>query len=249
MGLSFWHVSIKVGLDLLTHTCSSCQHLFSPHPSLPRYPLSGSEVLNGETLSSGCPQWHSPQSNHKNTHMHYNTNCEHIRGLSITALQIIRIIRKIFSSRYIFLHHILRWNRVKPCLCVTQWKVSWQRRFWHLYWEPETPASLHCWLFRRWYRVAEKEDRMITDSLNDQKQTLVNNVNPLTFRKVSKSPFLASILSLSMFPNGMSGNIFFGPFTPDIQWENTMKILLLCTRVKLTRPLCTLVASGSNNHF
>lgn len=36
-----------------------------------------------------------------------------------------------------------------------------------------------------------------------------------TFRKVSRSPFLASILSLSMFPNGMSGNIFFGPLTAE----------------------------------
>lgn len=43
-----------------------------------------------------------------------------------------------------------------------------------------------------------------------------NNMRP-TFRKVSRSPFLASILSLSMFPKGMSGKIFFGPFTPKTQ--------------------------------
>lgn len=63
--LCFWHIS-GLKLDLWSHTCSSCQQSFSLHPPLPHYPLLGSEVLNGERLSSGCPQWHSPQSKYKN---------------------------------------------------------------------------------------------------------------------------------------------------------------------------------------
>lgn len=64
--LCFQHIG-GLKLDLWSHTCSSCQQLFSLHPPLAHYPLLGSEVLNGERLSSGCPQWHSPQSNYKNT--------------------------------------------------------------------------------------------------------------------------------------------------------------------------------------
>lgn len=113
-----------------------------------------------------------------------------------------------------------------PCLCVKQWKVSSQRQFLHQCLEREILAFLHCWPFQEWHKVAViKEDR------NGHLKEVVSNgilgkhcqdyviyikikkFKELTLRNVSKRLFLASTLSLSMFPNGSSGKIFFGPFT------------------------------------
>ena len=71
------------------------------------------------------------------------------------------------------------------------------------------------------------------------------NINQLTFRKVSRSPFLASILSLSMFPNGMSGKIFFGPLTPETQFTDK-KILDVGSSTKYqTNRIVSAIANNS----
>lgn len=113
-----------------------------------------------------------------------------------------------------------------PCQCVKQWKVSSQRQFLHQCLEREILAFPHCWPFQECHKVAIiKEDRnehlkevVWNGILRKYCQVYViyikiKKFKERTLRNVSNRPFLASTLSLSMFPNGSSGKIFFGPFT------------------------------------
>lgn len=115
---------------------------------------------------------------------------------------------------------------LSPYQSSTWQKAVFQNMYNCLCWQPETPAGPHCWLSQECCLIAVEKPIKLQEYTNhiDHAARSDDMIPAPTLRNISSWLLRASTRSLSVLPNGRSGNIFFGPLTSkmqsiDFQWD------------------------------